>query len=458
MNGTKICSAGFLIAVLLLGCGREVTDVSQRGGSGTETVGIAGSVVDTNNSPVSGAIVKLRRADYIDTTQDGLKKTSLYYGGTETNDSGKFFFGNVDTGKYKIEIIDGNRNAALLACTVSNANSLKVFAHQTLRPTGSITGKIPPSFEGAQGVTAYVYGLDAYATTSPSGDFVLADIPEGAYTVRFVSNSPVYLSFDTSGIAIVSGAKYDIGQFDLPRKSLSIFPADSIALNRILDSNGLHSVIWQQVATVGPWPFRITELRMDYKKVNTLPSEIGQLYELQVLSAEGNTLSSLPQEIGNLLHLKTLSVKNNRISSLPAELGKLDSLVNLDVSYNQLSRLPDGMGNCGSLQVNDVGFNQITSIPEELFYCHSLKAVIIRNNSLDSLPESIGLLRDINYLDAQYNTLWTLPWQIQRLHQDYRFVNFDYNALCQNLPQDITDWLNTASADTVWQQTQQCGK
>ena len=32
---------------------------------------IAGSVVDTNNNPVAGAIVKLRRADYIDTTQDG---------------------------------------------------------------------------------------------------------------------------------------------------------------------------------------------------------------------------------------------------------------------------------------------------------------------------------------------------------------------------------------------------
>jgi hypothetical protein len=456
MNGTKIWSAGFLIAVLLLGCGREVSDVSQRGGSGTETVGISGGVVDTNNNPVSGAIVKLRRADYIDTAQDGLKKSCLYYGGTVTNDSGRFFFGSVDTGKYSIEIIDGNHNAALLACTVSNANSLKVFNHQTLRPAGSITGKIPPSFEGAQGVTAYVYGLDACATTSPTGDFVLADIPEGTYTVRFVSNSPVYFPFDTSGIAIVSGAKQDIGQFDLPRKSLSIFPADSVALGRILDSNGLHSVTWRQVATVGPWPFRITELRLDYKKINMLPSEIGRLYGLQVLSAEGNTLSSLPQEIGNLRHLKTLSIKNNRISSLPAELSKLDSLVNLDVSNNVLSALPDGMENCGSLEVLDVGFNQIASIPEEIFYCHSLKAIIIRNNSIDSLPQSIGLLQDLNYLDAQYNTLWTLPWQIQRLHQDNRFVNFDYNALCQNLPQDLTDWLNSTSTDTNWQQTQQC--
>ena len=456
MKTAKFVFAGVVALFALMGCNRELAVSSQRGGSGTETVGIAGSAVDTNGRPVSGASVKLRRADYLDTARNVLHKANVLGADAVTNDSGKYFLGSIDTGAYKIEIIDGDNNGAFLACTVRNSDSLIVLAGRTLKPTGLIVGNIPPSVGGGETITVCVYGLDMSATTDSTGDFSLNALPEGTYSIRFISNVPIYYSCDTSGITLASGAKHDIGQFNLPRTSGKIFPADSVVLSQILDSNGLHSMAWQSLVSVGPWPVRITAINLDYKNITVLPAQIEGLSELQSISAQGNSLSGLPKEIGSLRHLKTLSLTNNILSGLPGELTQLDSLTNLDVSNNRLSALPGGMENCRSLQVLDAGYNQITSIPEDLFYCNSLKAVVVRNNSLDSLPQSIGLLWGLNFFDAQYNSLYTLPWQITRLPSDRRFANFDYNALCGNLPQDIQSWLNAASADTNWQATQIC--
>jgi Carboxypeptidase regulatory-like domain/Leucine rich repeat len=456
MTIAKLVLAGLFAVFSFMGCSRELTQSSQHGGSGTETVGIVGTVVDTAGRPVSGASVKLRRADFLDTAQNVLQKTKVLLADAVTNDSGKYSFGSIDSGAYKIEIIDGNSNGALLACTVKTSDSLIVLSNRTLKPTGSITGNIPPSVGGGELVTACVYGLEVSATTGPMGDFILSGLPEGTYSIHFVSNVPIYNPFDTSGVTIASGEKHNFGQLSLPKTIGKIFPPDSIALGRILDSNGLHSLSWQSVAVVGPWPFRITELKLDYKKLTALPADIGSLKQLQSISAQGNALANIPKEIGGLWHLKTLILSNNSLTTLPDELTQLDSLTDLDVSNNQLGALPGGMENCNALEVLDAGYNQLTVIPEDLFYNNSLKAVIVRNNSIDSLPQSIGLQDGLNFFDAQYNSLSALPWQITRLGQGHVSVNFDYNALCGGLQQGVLQWLNAASADSGWQATQIC--
>jgi hypothetical protein len=456
MKIVKPVFIGVNALLILIGCTRELTESSQHGGSGTETVGIVGTVVDSGGGPVSGASVKLRRSDFLDTAQNALQKTKVLLADAITNDSGKYSFGSVDTGAYTIEIIGGNSNGALLACTVKTSDSLVVLSNRTLKPTGSITGNIPLSVGGGEQVTACVYGLDISATTGPMGDFTLNGLPEGTYSLHFISNVAIYAPFDTTGITIVSGVKHDFGQLNLPKTTGKIFPPDSIALSRILDSNGLHSLSWQSIVTVGPWPFRITELKLDYKKLTALPSDIGSLKQLQSISAQGNSLASIPKEIGGLRHLKTLILSNNNLTTLPDELTQLDSLTDLDVSNNQLGALPGGMENCNALEVLDAGYNQLTVIPDDLFYNGTLKAVILRNNSLDSLPQSIGLQEGLNFFDAQYNSLSALPWQITRLGKGNVSVNFDFNALCDSLPQGILQWLNAASADSAWQATQIC--
>jgi hypothetical protein len=442
-------------AVLFFQCGPRIVDNAQRGGSGTETVGIVGFAVDTNENPVAGATVKLRRADYLDTVSAALQKKGIYSAEATTDEQGKFSIGLVDTGAYTIEINDGKFHGALLRCTVGKTDSPMTLPQARLRPTGSLFGIIPPVPQtDSLTFSIFVYGLaDHRQTSGRRGEFTITDIPPGSYTIKIIPAAPLFAPLDTA-VGVTSGQTDTIGQLVPERMSFSINPLDSCVLQTMLDSMGLHSVAWRQVASVGPWPFRITELKLDYKKITALPAEIGGFKELQVLSAQGNYLSGLPKEIGSLRHLKTLSVGNNVLTSLPQEINELDSLVNLNVSYNQLSALPNQMDNCRSLKVLDAGYNQIASIPEEVFYCHSLQAVILCSNSLDSLPQSIGFLWNLNHLEAQNNALWTLPWQITKLRSEHLFVNFDYNALCDDVGQDVANWLNSVSAS--WQTTQMC--
>ncbi|MBE8999850.1 leucine-rich repeat domain-containing protein [Nostoc sp. LEGE 12447] len=85
---------------------------------------------------------------------------------------------------------------------------------------------------------------------------------------------------------------------------------------------------------------KVTKLDLSGKGLITLPSEIGQLTNLQTLYLNNNQLSSLPSEIGQLTNLQTLYLNNNQLSSLPSEIGQLTNLQSLDLSTNPLESPP----------------------------------------------------------------------------------------------------------------------
>jgi internalin A len=57
--------------------------------------------------------------------------------------------------------------------------------------------------------------------------------------------------------------------------------------------------------------------------LTTLPSEIGQLSNLETLNLSDNSLRSVPTEIGLLENLRLLSLDNNQLQHLPSEIGNL---------------------------------------------------------------------------------------------------------------------------------------
>ena len=71
-------------------------------------------------------------------------------------------------------------------------------------------------------------------------------------------------------------------------------------------------------------PFRLVNLEQLYLDNNvigpTLPSEMGNLRQLRVLSISQNRLQELPLEMGKLRELENLVVDNNRLGWLPSEL------------------------------------------------------------------------------------------------------------------------------------------
>lgn len=97
-----------------------------------------------------------------------------------------------------------------------------------------------------------------------------------------------------------------------------------------------------------------------------MPSEIGQLKNLEVLDLSNNELTKLPKEIGYLERLVELSIAHNRLKKLPDWLGNLMNLHSLDASFNpNLSTVPLPAIQNLSLQHIRLGFCNIDELPSD---------------------------------------------------------------------------------------------
>ena len=77
-------------------------------------------------------------------------------------------------------------------------------------------------------------------------------------------------------------------------------------------------------------------------------------------------LTALPTEIGQLTQLEQLNLDNNALTTLPPEIGQLTKLERLDLSFNQLTALPPEIGNLTKLEWIALDNNNLTALPKEL--------------------------------------------------------------------------------------------
>ena len=86
---------------------------------------------------------------------------------------------------------------------------------------------------------------------------------------------------------------------------------------------------------------RVVKLELDgFEMTGGVPTVLGQLTSLKVLSLADTRLTSVPAEIGQLTSLQELYLQHNQLTSVPAEIGQLASLEELVLSGNQLTSLP----------------------------------------------------------------------------------------------------------------------
>lgn len=78
----------------------------------------------------------------------------------------------------------------------------------------------------------------------------------------------------------------------------------------------------------------VTELDLDYKDINTFPSEIFEIKNLQSLDLSNNYLTEVPKEIKNLQELKVLKLNGNNIYELPFEISRLKFLREIYLDYS----------------------------------------------------------------------------------------------------------------------------
>ena len=92
---------------------------------------------------------------------------------------------------------------------------------------------------------------------------------------------------------------------------------------------------------------RVTALSLWSNQLSgAIPSEFGNLTDMELLYLHGNQLSgAIPPELGNLTNLREMHLQDNQMSgAIPPELGNLTNLVALLIEGNQFSGcIPDAL-------------------------------------------------------------------------------------------------------------------
>ncbi len=153
----------------------------------------------------------------------------------------------------------------------------------------------------------------------------------------------------------------------------------------------------------------------DYVGVTgTIPSEIGDLPNLENLTLIGGNITSIPPEIGTL-PLDTLWLDGIQLTNVPSELWNVSSLRSLNLDNNSLTTIPPQIDNLTNLFYLSIHDNQLTTLPPEIGNLFNLERLWMQNNRFGSIPSQIGNLSKLQTLALQRNNLTTIPSSIGNL-------------------------------------------
>jgi len=158
-----------------------------------------------------------------------------------------------------------------------------------------------------------------------------------------------------------------------------------------------------------------TTLDLSQKQLATLPPELAQLSNLQILDLSGNQLSTVPPELAQLTNLQQLDLSDNQLSQIPPEIAQLTRLVRLSVTKNGLRQLPGEIGDLRRLKTLGLGNNQLTQLPPEIGQLTNLTRLVLSGNELTYLPPELGRLANLAHLSLSRNKLVELPGEISEL-------------------------------------------
>lgn len=161
----------------------------------------------------------------------------------------------------------------------------------------------------------------------------------------------------------------------------------------------------------------ITQLVLSHNKLATVPPNIADLKNLEVLNFFNNQIEELPTQISSLQKLKHLNLGMNRLNSLPRGFGSLPALEVLDLTYNNLNEnaLPGNFFYLTTLRALYLSDNDFEILPPDIGKLTKLQILSMRDNDLISLPKEIGELTQLKELHIQGNRLTVLPPELGNL-------------------------------------------
>ena len=236
-----------------------------------------------------------------------------------------------------------------------------------------------------------------------------------------------------------------------------------VALYQATDGdNWANNSNWLDNAPIGTWHGvitnrnnRIIELDLSENGLRgTLPSELGNLTNLEVLRLSENQLTgTISSELGNLTNLESLDLFENRFSgSIPSELGNLTNLEVLALFENHLrGTIPPALAELNNLRWLILSNNQLGgSIPPELGRLTNLEWLYLGDNRLSgSIPSQLGSLFSLTRLSLWGNELsGSIPPELGRL-TNLEWLYLSGNRLSGWIPSALGNLVNLTSL-SLW--------
>jgi hypothetical protein len=161
------------------------------GNSSSETTnGIMATIYKGDGSPASGAVVRLRRADYA-SQPPALAKTVIFGADALTDAHGGFQINGIDKGTYSIEVNmlstgEGQGGAVFFSCSL-NVHDTVNFGVDTLRPYAAVLGSIDTSGMSGKLIFVQMLGLERLVAVNSAGRFMLSNLPAGQFSLQVIA-------------------------------------------------------------------------------------------------------------------------------------------------------------------------------------------------------------------------------------------------------------------------------
>ena len=188
-----------------------------------------------------------------------------------------------------------------------------------------------------------------------------------------------------------------------------------------------------------------TMLHLFYNELaDTIPSEIGNLINLESLRLEGNELyGGIPSEIGNLTNLTDLKLDGNQLTGeIPSELGNLTNLTSLSLSGNNLTgEIPPELFSL----VNLSGYISPTMVGSILIHGLNLSDNLLSGEISSEIGNLINLI-SIDFSQNQFTG--EIPSEIFNLI-NLESLNLSDNQLTGEISSEISDLINLSGIVTT---------
>jgi Leucine-rich repeat (LRR) protein len=135
----------------------------------------------------------------------------------------------------------------------------------------------------------------------------------------------------------IGSARLELGKLAITELPAEVYKVPFIKVMRVLalQDNQL-SLVPREIGLF----VELTQLRLQWNRIESVHADIGKLRNLKVLWLSNNLIKMLPWEIGLLWRLEGLGLDNNQIEYMPITLGRLTNLSELRMGNNPPQKSP----------------------------------------------------------------------------------------------------------------------